>query len=69
MGVTDDAHGFADVPIDRIVVFEGDQTEFGSSEIYHGDDVVFSTIPEPSARVLGLAGAVAFAFAARRRRK
>jgi len=35
----------ADMPIERMVIFEGDQTNLGTYEFYFGDDLVFSTSP------------------------
>ena len=60
-----DAQGFvgfvgviADMPIERMVIFEGDQTNLGTYEFYFGDDLVFSTspvaVPEPTS--IALAG-------------
>ncbi|MEQ8667891.1 MAG: PEP-CTERM sorting domain-containing protein [Pirellulales bacterium] len=74
-----DAQGFtgfigiiADTPIARIVISEGDQTSLGTHEIYYGDDLVFSNVPEPSsftlfAVAIVLVGGKAFSSTRRRR--
>ena len=44
------------VPVEKIWIFEGNQTNLGGAEFYHGDELVFA-VPEPmSLTLIGIAG-------------
>ena len=63
----------ADMPITQVKIFEGDQTNLGAAEFYHGDDLVFArsqSVPAFSQWGLGiLAFCLVVAYTAVRTRR